>query len=108
MRLGTLLPAAVELARADADGHAAGGHSASAVKFDDLEHRIDDLGREQTAALTSPLTGDDLMRRYNRPPGPWIRDVKQALLDDVLEGRLEQDDRERAWEVADALVLKEA
>jgi poly(A) polymerase len=44
------------------------------------------------------------MERYNRPPGPWIRGIKDRLQDEVLEGRLAPDDRRRAWEIADRLV----
>ena len=43
------------------------------------------------------------MDRYRRRPGPWIREVKDRLLEEVLEGRLRPDDREGAWRIADDL-----
>jgi putative nucleotidyltransferase with HDIG domain len=48
----------------------------------------------------SPLDGNDLMRLTNRPPGPWITDLKAYLTEEVAAGRLAQDDRVRAEEVA--------
>jgi poly(A) polymerase len=95
---------AILLARADAAGHSADGTSANSPKFDELERRLRDLDSEQVQSLKSPLSGDELMRRYSRSPGPWIREVKERLLDQVLEGKLEPDDTEAAWMVADTLV----
>jgi poly(A) polymerase len=103
MRLGVHLDDAIALVRADAAGHSANGASYNSPKFDELEARIVALGRP-TKRLTSPLSGDDLMRRFNRPAGPWIRPIKDALEDEVVEGRLAPDDRERAWEIAERLV----
>jgi poly(A) polymerase len=36
------------------------------------------------------------MRMFDRPPGPWIRPLKDHLLDLVIEGELHPDDRETA------------
>jgi poly(A) polymerase len=46
------------------------------------------------------------MARYERGPGPWIKPVKQYLENEVVEGRLAQDDVETAYELADAYVRK--
>ena len=40
------------------------------------------------------------MALFGRPPGPWIRPLKDYLLEEVLEGRLDQEDRETATEMA--------
>ncbi len=48
----------------------------------------------------SPLTGDDLVRMFEREPGPWIRRVKQKLSTMVLDGKLASGDREGAEKVA--------
>jgi poly(A) polymerase len=104
LRFGPLVEDAILLARADTAGHSKSGVSANAPKFDQLEARIAGIGQERIEDLRSPLSGDDLMERYNRPPGPWIRGIKDRLQDEVLEGRLAPDDRRRAWEIADRLV----
>jgi poly(A) polymerase len=103
MRLGDRLEDAIELARADAAGHTLSGRSANEPKFDALARRIEEVGRDGVSELKSPLTGDQLMARYGRPPGPWIKTVKSALLDEVIDGRLAPDDVEGAWRLADSL-----
>ncbi|HEX8917084.1 MAG TPA: HDIG domain-containing protein [Chloroflexota bacterium] len=104
LRLGPCLDDALLLARADAAGHTISGESRNSPRYDQLSERILELEQTPVATLTSPLTGDDLMERYNRSPGPWIRQVKDALLEEVLEGRLQSEDRERAWAIADGLI----
>jgi poly(A) polymerase len=104
MRLASQLPDAIALARADAESHAEMRTSDSGPKFDALEHRIEDLGRESTSRLRSPLSGDDLMQRYERPPGVWIAKIKNELEEEVVEGRLSPDDRDMAWSIADSLI----
>jgi poly(A) polymerase len=104
LRLGARTTEAIMLARADAAGHTLGERSHNAPKFDELEERIRRNEEEEMTRLKSPLTGNDLMNRYHRQPGPWIREVKTALENAVIDGDLEPDDREGAWHIADALV----
>jgi poly(A) polymerase len=104
LRLGSCLEEAILLARADAAGHSLDGRSANSPKFDELERRLRELDSAQVQAMKSPLSGEDLMERYARPPGPWIREIKERLLEEVLEGNLSPDDRDGAWEVADRLL----
>jgi len=108
LRLGPSLGDAILLARADAAGHAFGTPSADRPKFDHLEARIRDLDRVQVETLQSPLTGHDLMQRYQRAPGPWIRHIKDTLREEVLEGHLAPDDRDAAWMIADRLIASDA
>ena len=42
------------------------------------------------------------MRQFGRGPGPWIKSLKDHLQDEVVEGRLGKDDREKARELAEA------
>jgi poly(A) polymerase len=107
LRLGTHLEQAIQLARADAAGHAVDGSSENAVRLDHLQTRVERLAEDGVETLKSPLTGNDLMDRYGRPPGPWIQRVKDALLEEVVEGRLAPDDRHAAWRLADELVAFE-
>lgn len=104
LRLGPLLPRAIELARADARGHSLGGRSTGTPRFDELEARVRLLEQDGVLTVSSPLSGHDLMERYGRGPGPWIRAVKTALEREVIDGRLAPSDRESAWRIADDLV----
>jgi poly(A) polymerase len=104
LRLGAHMEEAILLARADAAGHSVEGSSLNSPKFDELERRLRELDSEQLQRMKSPLSGDDLMRRYGRPPGPWIREIKERLLDEVIEGNLEPGDEAAAWEMADRLL----
>ncbi len=104
LRLGPLMEEAFSLVRADAAGHSLTGVSANGPKMDDLERRVRRFAEGVTESLKSPLTGDELMRRYARPPGPWIREVKDRLLHEVIEGNMAAEDREAAWRLADEVV----
>lgn len=70
-----------------------------------LRERCEQLQAEADAAtLASPLDGTDLMRLFGRPPGPWIRGVKDYLLSLVIDGELQPDAREEAiWRAAEFL-----
>ena len=52
--------------------------------------------------LESPSSGNDLMRAVR--PGPWALDQGPQRLpqNEVIEGRLGKDDKERARELAEA------
>jgi poly(A) polymerase len=52
----------------------------------------------------SPLTGDDLVRMFERPPGPWIGVIKRQLGTMVLDGELAPGDREAATRIARRLM----
>jgi len=87
-QLGRLL----DLARADMRA----SHYPDVKKIDDLESRIRRLDAGAIAAIRSPLSGEDLMARTGRPPGPWIKRVKSALEDALVDGVLPSDG-EAAW-----------
>jgi len=58
------------------------------------------------AALDSPLDGHALMELFDRPPGVWIKPIKQYLLDLVLDGELEPNDVEGAQILAKTFVRR--
>ena len=69
-----------------------------------LEERIVELrAQEDIAKLSSPLDGTDLMAMFERGPGPWIRPIKDHLLNLVLDGQLGMDDKEQATQIAHEL-----
>jgi poly(A) polymerase len=61
--------------------------------------RAEDEERDALRA-ESPLNGDDLVRIFDREPGPWIRVIKDRLSALVLDGDLAPDDREGAERIA--------
>ncbi|MGH2448831.1 MAG: CCA tRNA nucleotidyltransferase [Chloroflexota bacterium] len=104
LRLGDHLQAALILARADAAAHALEGPGQFAHRYDQLEERIGAVSTEPKEMLRSPLTGKQLMDRYGLAPGPGVGELKDALREEVIEGRLASGDIEGAWEIADRLV----
>ena len=75
----------------------------------ELEERCKRLiEEEQISRIRSPLDGNELMQMFRRPPGPWIREVKDYLLELVLDGELAPEDKERARELARKFVESEA
>ena len=57
--------------------------------------------------LKSPLDGNELMAMFGRPPGPWLRPIKDHLLGLVIDGALSPDDKEEAARIARTLLENE-
>lgn len=90
-----------DLSRADVTSHRPARVEAAVSRVVALEERCRRIAeREAVEALRSPLDGNDLMQLFGRPPGPWIRPVKDYLLGLVIEGELGPDDKERAEQLA--------
>ncbi len=67
----------------------------------ELERRIQELrAHEDIARISSPLDGADLMRVFERGPGPWIQPIKDQLRELVIEGELAMDDKDAAVPIA--------
>ena len=94
---GEQLDRLLALARADMQA----SHYPDVKKIDDLEARIRRLDADAIAAIRSPLTGEELMARTGRPAGPWIKRVKSALEDAIIDGTLPPD-AESAWRFLEA------
>jgi poly(A) polymerase len=96
-----LLEDLLSLSRADVTSGRIERRTAIARSVAELERRILDLrAQEDIAKLSSPLDGNDLMRLFGRPPGPWIRPIKERLLELVLDGTLAQGDKAAAEPIA--------
>src|ERR1700674_3768404 len=94
---GEQLDRLLALARADMRD----SHYPDLKKIDDLEARIRRLDAGAIAAIRSPLSGEELMKRFGRPPGPWIKRVKSALEEAIVEGVLPSDGQ-AAWDYLEA------
>ena len=84
------------LALAYADRRGSSPHP-SLKGLDDLQHRIEGiLLKVKVEQLESPLGGREIMDLLDLPPGPKVAEVKDFLCDEVIEGRLDPDDKELA------------
>lgn len=50
------------------------------------------VAEQELARLQSPLDGTQLMALFDRPPGPWIKPLKDHLRGLVIDGALQPDD----------------
>jgi len=99
----------LKLARADITGSAPRRRHIAEESWRSLKGRVDEVRSEDAVEkLESPLSGDDLMRQFDRGPGRWIKVLKDYLQNEVIEGRLGKDDTERARELAEAHAREQA
>jgi len=105
LEAGEELPLMFALSRADITSQREAKVAARMAHIKQLEERVEQLRQEQEIEkIKSPLDGNELMALFNRPPGPWLRDVKDRLLNAVLDGDLTQDDKAGAEEMARAML----
>jgi poly(A) polymerase len=92
----------LKLARADITGSAPRRRSIAEESWRSLKGRVDEIRTvDAVERLESPLDGNDLMRHFGREPGRWIKALKDYLQNEVIEGRLREDDTEKAYEIAE-------
>jgi len=93
----------IALARADVTSANPRRVAAAANRVTALLARCATLeAQAEIAKIKSPLDGVELMALFSRPPGPWIRPLKDYLLGLVLDGQLAQDDPATATDLARA------
>src|SRR5918995_1928807 len=93
----------LKLARADITGSAPRRRRIAEESWRSLRSRVDQVRAEDAVEkLESPLSGNDLMGQFGLGPGPWIKALKDYLQNEVVEGRLGKDDKERARGLAEA------
>jgi poly(A) polymerase len=93
----------LKLARADITGSAPRRRQVAVASWESLRDRVDEVRSEDAIErLESPLDGNDLMRIFDRPPGRWIKPLKDYLQGEVIEGRLAKDDSGQARELAES------
>ena len=92
----------LKLARADITGSAPRRRRIAEESWRSLKERVDKVRAEDAIEkLESPLDGNQLMRQFGWGPGRWIKVLKDYLQNEVVEGRLGKDDKERARELAE-------
>jgi len=93
----------LRLARADITGSAPRRRRIAEESWRSLKGRVEEIRTvDAVERLDSPLSGNDLMRHFGRGPGRWIKALKDHLQNEVIEGRLRQDETEKAQELAEA------
>lgn len=93
----------LKLARADITGSAPRRRHIAEESWRSLKSRVDEIRAvDAVERLESPLDGNQLMEHFGHGPGRWIKSIKDYLENEVVEGRLGQDDTERARELAEA------
>ena len=98
----------LDLAAADVTSGREHKRMAATRRIADLRARFGHLQEQvELARLESPLDGNDLMRIFDRPPGPWIKEVKNYLRELVIDGTLAPDDRNGALTRARSLLAQE-
>jgi poly(A) polymerase len=87
----------LDLSRADITSYRQDKVSRAEARVNELAARCQWLREEaERVPLKSPLDGNELMELFARPPGAWIRPIKDYLLDLVIDGQLAPDDKETA------------
>jgi poly(A) polymerase len=95
----------LKLAWADITGSAPRRRRIAEESWRSLRSRVDEIrAADAVERLESPLDGNYLMQLFGRGPGRWIKYVKDYLENEVVEGRLGQDDVEKARELAETYV----
>ncbi len=101
---GECLPYLLDLSRADITSYRVDKISRAVARVAELNERCQRLKEEaERVPLKSPLDGNELMELFNRPPGPWLRPIKEHLLGLVIDGLLSPDDKESAARIAQEL-----
>ena len=91
----------LQLAAADVTSAREEKQRAAAHRVDALRAHIDRLEAERALDdLQSPLDGHELMALFARPPGIWIKQIKEHLRELVLDGELDPDDKIIAERIA--------
>ncbi|ACZ43739.1 polynucleotide adenylyltransferase/metal dependent phosphohydrolase [Thermobaculum terrenum ATCC BAA-798] len=94
---GDELEPLLALSQADITSYRRQKVEAGVQRVRELRERIQRLEEEAAIReLRPPLDGNDLMRIFGRGPGPWIKPLKNYLLDLVIDGQLAPDDRQTA------------
>jgi poly(A) polymerase len=98
----------LDLAAADVTSGREQKRMAASRRVTGLRARFSDLLEQfELARLESPLDGNDLMRIFDRPPGPWIKAVKNHLRELVIDGELSPGDQDGASRIARTLLAQE-
>jgi poly(A) polymerase len=69
-----------------------------------LDGMITEALKEKPSEIVSPITGDEIMARFNLKPSKKVGEIKDALVEAIIDGKLERGNKERAFEIAQELI----
>jgi len=99
----------LELSEADVTSYKAVKIEAAMRRVRSLRERVERLDEEaRIEEIESPLNGEDLMAIFGHGPGPWIKVLKDYLLNLVIEGQLKSGDVAHATDLAQQFVREHA
>jgi poly(A) polymerase len=106
---GDVLEDLLDLSAADVTSRRHERIHAAGARVTALRERIEQIqAEEEVEKLASPLDGNELMALFGRPPGPWIKPIKERLLGAVLDGELAPGDKEGATRLAREMLAEHA
>jgi putative nucleotidyltransferase with HDIG domain len=71
--------------------------------FDLVERKMAEVeAKDQLRNFQPPVTGDEIIRLFNIPPGPIIGEIKDQIKEAILDGQI-RNDREEAFALMHAL-----
>ncbi|BDD09724.1 tRNA nucleotidyltransferase [Fulvitalea axinellae] len=74
--------------------------------FDEVERKLEDVeARDQVRNFQPPVTGEQIMEFFDLKPSRTVGEIKDAIKDAVLEGRI-RNDHEEAWALMKELGLE--
>lgn len=107
LEIGDLLDDLVTFSYADITSAKQSKVDAGHNRIDQFKQRAKEvLEKEELSKIKSPLSGDELMKIFDRPAGPWIKPIKDHLLNLVIEGELSQNDKASAEKIAKEIIDK--
>src|SRR5688572_11361093 len=93
---GDDIDALMKLCRADITSKNYDKVSRFLKNFDMVEQKISEVeAKDHIRNFQPPVTGDEIMRLYNIPPGRVIGEIKEQIKEAILEGEI-KNDREEA------------
>lgn len=67
--------------------------------FEKVEQRMVEVeAKDNVRNFQPPITGDEIIRLFNLPPGPIIGEIKDRIKDAILDGEI-HNDREEAYQL---------
>lgn len=95
--MGDRLDKVIKLSRADITSYRKERVKEKLRLLDELEERINLL--KSAKEIKSPVSGDEIMERFNLSPGPLIGKIKDSIMNEIIEGNLpENGDKEIYFE----------
>ena len=98
--------ALMKLCRADITSKNAEKVSKYLKNFERVEHKLIEVEKkDHVRNFQPPVTGDEIIRMFNLPPGPIIGEIKEEIKEAILDGEI-RNDREEALALLTTIARK--